>query len=104
MKRSEAIKLMVAFEEGAFKRFGYNLSRAEVMDGILLQLEKAGMLPPERSEESYRVNKQGRLVDISNSWEPEDETSKQNKLKPTPLTDEELADVIANDEDLQNET
>jgi len=73
MKRSEAIKLMVAFEEGAFKRFGYNLSRAEVMDGILLQLEKAGMLPPKRVWPLHEVLNP-LLPMESNTWEPENET------------------------------
>lgn len=103
MKRSEAVKLMVAFEEQAFKRFGYSLSKTEIMDGILLQLEKAGMLPPfptvqapegsvlfgETSgtiknycfawlEESETVGaipfvKKSEIVTVGAEWEPEDE-------------------------------
>jgi len=102
MKRSEIIRLIqkeiysITQDDILYDSFSFSRN-------LLDKLESAGMLPPERPEESYRVNKQGRLVDVSNSWEPEDKNSKQNKLKPTPLTDEELADVIANDEDLQNE-
>lgn len=77
MKRSEVIKLMVAFEEQAFKRFGYNLSRAEVMDGILLQLEKAGMLPPTYERGPNEVELQAGIEEDDRvfvaEWEAEDE-------------------------------
>ena len=71
MKRSDAIKLMIAFEEQALKRFGYSLSRAEIMDGILTQLEKAGMQPPNiKLTDLYPVlDKTEHLYAL---WEPEE--------------------------------
>lgn len=66
MKRSDAIKLMVAFQDQAYKRFRYSISDTELMDGVLLQLEKAGMLPPPA--------KLQKLDTIENRvWETEDE-------------------------------
>lgn len=71
MKRSEIIRLIqkeiysITQDDILYDSFSFSRN-------LLDKLESAGMLPPERPEESYKVNKQGRLVDVSNSWEPED--------------------------------
>lgn len=92
MKRSEMVRLLTAYcNLNTFKTVdefsGDYLMTLEEGESLLSFLEERGMLPPYRAVGVFEANF---------TWEPE-------TLKPTPLTDEELADVIANDEDLRDE-
>lgn len=88
MKRSEMIELMVHRLEGYAEK-NPSCSTAELMSYVLRGMEAIGVLPP--PVELLKLD-----TVYTRTWEPE-------TVEPTPLTDEELADIIANDEDLQNE-
>lgn len=68
MKRNEAINLMINFNIAAKKRFSH-LTDFELMDGILLQLEKEGMLPPAHPYKNAGPND----ITMLCKWEPENE-------------------------------
>jgi hypothetical protein len=70
MKRSE-MKEKLGREIELWKDSG---SRGGLLDLILDKCEEYGMQPPQVEEESYVINKQGRMVDVTRRWEPEDET------------------------------
>jgi len=103
MKRSEMVNLIyeTIYQHNKIP----NMTMAEMANLILVAQERVGMLAPKVRVEEVRKaispeGEEGTFVSWTYKSIWEDETSKQNKLKPTPLTDEELADVVANDEDL----
>lgn len=77
----------------------------ELLDFLV---NKLGMLPPKVRVEEVRKaispeGEEGTFVSWTYKSIWEDENGQEDKLMPTPLTDEEQAEVIVNDAELQDE-
>jgi hypothetical protein len=67
MKRSEMVDKIVEY----FKQSDHHTVYDDMAEEILKCVESLGMQPPLVEEESYIMNKQGRMVDVSRRWEDE---------------------------------
>lgn len=86
MKRDKVVELIAAWGKPEILYDVYNNNYEHWADNLLYVLEaEIGMRPPHRAVGPFEAN---------NTWEP-------TPLQPTPLTEEELADVYINDEDLR---
>lgn len=75
MKRSEIIKLICSHIDNNVSYYyknGCNFYEYDA-DDLLRVLEKAGMLPPENKDKSYKLSDNGEMIYSVNEWEPEDE-------------------------------
>lgn len=104
MKRSEMTVFIKVLPITSVKAQFIFWTKDDASDAVIETINMRDMTTA--TTPSLEVRIQRRLDEIFNTrctvidkgvWEPE-------TVEPTPLTEEELTEIIANDEDLQNET
>jgi len=99
MKRSEMIKYLAKIIRSSGTVSSDNpLNEYELAEDVLSAIEEQGMLPPTLTGYVEVEEHENEIIVKLWSWE-----SEHQKLTPSPLTEEEIKELIENDEDLQNE-
>lgn len=94
MKRSEMLEIIRAVISAPRVRF----DARTIAEDVLSAIEELGMLPPTLTGYAEVEEHENELIVKLWGWE-----SEHQKLTPSPLTEEEIKELIENDEDLQNE-